>query len=195
MVNKNRALYIFKYLWDHTDEEHPATTADIIAYLASLGISTTRKTVAEDAAELQNSGFDVVCNRSRQNEYFIGTRHLELAELKLLVDAVQAARFISPKKSRELIGKVTGLTSPHQGESLRRSLFVDGKVKTGNEAVYYAVDILHTAIQQQKTVMFKYIEYTPTEEKAVQARRTCVCPLSLRYGLEQRRLPIRPLTF
>lgn len=161
MVNKNRALYIFKYLWDHTDEEHPATTADIIAYLASLGISTTRKTVAEDAAELQNSGFDVVCNRSRQNEYFIGTRHLELAELKLLVDAVQAARFIFPKKSRELIGKVTGLISPHQGESLRRSLFVDGKVKTGNEAVYYAVDILHTAIQQQKTVMFKYIEYTP----------------------------------
>lgn len=165
MVNKNRALYIFKYLWDHTDEEHPATTADIIAYLASLGISTTRKTVAEDAAELQNSGFDVVCNRSRQNEYFIGTRHLELAELKLLVDAVQAARFISPKKSRELIGKVTGLISPHQGESLRRSLFVDGKVKTGNEAVYYAVDILHTAIQQQKTVMFKYID-TPHRRKS-----------------------------
>ena len=74
---------------------------------------------------------------------------------------MQAARFISPKKSRELIGKVTGLINPHQGESLRRSLFVDGKVKTGNEAVYYAVDILHTAIQQQKTVMFKYIEYTP----------------------------------
>lgn len=152
-------------MWDHTDEEHPATTADIIAYLASMGISTTRKTVAEDAAELQNSGFDVVCNRSRQNEYFIGTRHLELAELKLLVDAVQAARFISPKKSRELIGKVTGLISPHQGESLRRSLFVDGKVKTGNEAVYCAVDILHTAIQQQKTVMFKYIEYTPQKKK------------------------------
>mgnify|MGYP001708325948 CR=1 FL=1 len=116
MVNKNRALYIFKYLWDHTDEEHPATTADIIAYLASLGISTTRKTVAEDAAELQNSGFDVICNRSRQNEFFIGSRHLELAELKLLVDAVQAAKFISPKKSKELIGKVTELASPYQGK-------------------------------------------------------------------------------
>lgn len=107
----------------------------------------------------------MVCNRSRQNEYFIVTRYLELAELKLLVDAVQAARFISPKKSRELIEKVTGLISPHQGESLRRSLFVDGKVKTGNEAVYYAVDILHTAIQQQKTVMFKYIKYTPQKKK------------------------------
>ena len=112
MINKSRALYIFKYLWDHTDEEHPATTADIIQYLASIGISTTRKTVAEDAAELQNSGFDVICNRSRQNEYFIGSRHLELAELKLLVDAVQAAKFISPKKSKELIGKVTELEAP-----------------------------------------------------------------------------------
>ena len=80
---------------------------------------------------------------------------------------MQAARFISPKKSREPIGKVTGLISPHQGESLRRSLFVDDKVKTGNEAVYYAVDILHTAIQQQKTVMFKYIEYTPQMPRSV----------------------------
>ena len=99
MVNKNRALYIFKYLWDHTDEEHPATTADIIAYLASLGISTTRKTVAEDAAELQNSGFDVVCNRSRQNEYFIGTRHLELAELKLLVTRCRQQGLSPPKRA------------------------------------------------------------------------------------------------
>ena len=166
MFNKNRALYIFKYLWDHTDEEHPATTADIIQYLASIGISTTRKTVAEDAAELQNSGFDVIWNRSRQNEFFIGSRHLELAELKLLVDAVRAAKFISPKKSKELIGKVTELASPYQSDALKRSLFVDGKVKTSNESVYYAVDTLHEAIQKQKTVAFRYIEYTPQKKKA-----------------------------
>ena len=161
MFNKNRALYIFKYLWDHTDEEHPATTADIIQYLASIGISTTRKTVAEDAAELQNSGFDVICNRSRQNEFFIGSPHLELAELKLLVDAVRVAKFISPKKS-----KVTALASPYQSDALKRSLFVDGKVKTSNESVYYAVDTLHEAIQKQKTVAFRYIEYTPQKKKA-----------------------------
>ena len=92
MVNKNRPLHIFKYLWDHTDEAHPATTSDIIEHLSSIGIATTRKTVAEDVAELQNSGFDVISSRSRQNEYFIGSRYLELAELKLLVDAVQAAK-------------------------------------------------------------------------------------------------------
>ena len=166
MIHKNRALYIFQYLWEHTDEEHPATTKEIIEYLASIGISTTRKTVAEDAAELQNSGFDVVCNRSRQNEYFIGSRYLELAELKLLIDAVQAAKFISPNKSRELIGKVSALAGPHQSAELKRNLFVDGKVKTANEAVYYVVDTLYAAIQKKKAVSFQYIEYTAHKKKA-----------------------------
>ena len=166
MIHKNRALYIFQYLWEYTDEEHPATTKEIIEYLASIGISTTRKTVAEDAAELQNSGFDVVCNRSRQNEYFIGSRYLELAELKLLIDAVQAARFISPNKSKELIGKVSALAGPHQSVELKRNLFVDGKVKTANEAVYYVVDTLYAAIQKKKAVSFQYIEYTAHKKKA-----------------------------
>lgn len=165
MINKNRAIYVFKYLWDHTDEEHPATTKDIIAHLATLGISTTRKTVADDVAELQSGGFDIIVNRSRQNEFFIGSRHLELPELKLIIDAVQAAKFISPKKSMELIGKISALASPHQGDELKRNLFVDGKVKTSNEKVYYAVDTLFTAIQAEKTVTFKYIEYTAEKKK------------------------------
>lgn len=165
MVNKNRALYIFKYLWEHTDESSPATTKEIIDYLASFGITTTRKTVAEDVYELQSAGFDVVCNRSRQNEYFIGSRQLELAELKLIVDAVQAAKFISLKKSMKLIGKVSALASPHQAAELKRRLYVDGKVKTSNEKVYYAVDMIHTAIQEQKTITFKYTEYTAEKKK------------------------------
>ncbi len=103
MVVKNRALYIFKYLWDNTDEEHPATTADILAYLQTLGVATARKTVAADVEELQQSGFDIVRNRSRQNEFFIGSRYLEVHELKMLIDAVQAAKFISIQKTMELI--------------------------------------------------------------------------------------------
>lgn len=157
---KNRTLSILRYLWEYTDENNPATTNDIIEYLAAFGIVTTRKTVTEDIAELQSIGIDIVCNRSRQNEYFIGTRHLEIAELKLLVDAVQAAKFLSPKKSMELIGKLSSLTSPHQGNLLKRSLYVDGKAKTENEKVFYSVDTLYTAIQTEKTVTFKYIEYT-----------------------------------
>lgn len=170
MINKNRAIYVFKYLWDHTDEEHPATTKDIIKHLASLGISTTRKTVADDVSELQNGGFDIVVNRSRQNEYFIGSRHLEIPELKLIIDAVQAAKFISTKKSLDLINKISTLASPYQRDELKRNLFVDGKVKTSNEKVYYVVDTLCTAIQAKKAVTFKYIEYTAEKKKVYKHR-------------------------
>ncbi len=137
MVNKSRALHIAKFLWDTTDEEHPATTNSIIEYLKSLGIETTRKTVAEDIAALQDCGFDIISNRSRQNEYFIGSRYFQLPELKLLVDAVQAAKFISGKKSLKLITKLSTLASPNQSSLLKRNLIVDGKIKTNNEIVWY----------------------------------------------------------
>ena len=165
MANKNRPLYILKYLWDNTDEEHPAIIKDIIAHLEKNGIHTNRKTVASDLADLQDSGFDIVLNKSRQNKYFIGNRTLELAELKMIVDAIQAAKFISESKSMSLIEKVTALGSPYQEEQLKRRLYVEGKVKTTNEAVNYIVDFLQSAIIAQFAVEFQYIEYSAEKEK------------------------------
>ncbi len=167
MINKNRPLIIFRYLWDHTDEEHPAIIRDILAYLEEQGIQTNRKTVAADIAELQDSGFDIVCNKSRQNQYFIGSRSLELAELKTIVDAVQAAKFISSSKSKDLIEKLASLGSPYQADQLKRNLYVDGKAKTNNESVYYTVDLLNHAIQCRNVVTFQYIEYTPKKKKVL----------------------------
>lgn len=167
MVDKNRPLYIFKYLWDNTDEDHPAIINDILAHLETNGIHASRKTIAADLVQLQECGFDVICTKSRQNRYFIGSRDLELAELKTIVDAVQAAKFISASKSRDLIGKLSSLSSPHQAEQLKRNLYVDGKAKTNNEAVYYTVDLLHNAINRGLTVEFQYIEYNARMEKAL----------------------------
>lgn len=167
MADKNRPLHILKYLWDHTDEEHPAVITDILAHLEDAGIHTNRKTVASDLADLQDSGFDVVCIKSRQNKYFIGSRSLELAELKMIVDAVQAAKFISQNKSVALIERLSALGSPFQADQLKRHLYVEGKPKTTNEAVYYTVDLLHNVIQREKTVKFQYIEYTATKEKSL----------------------------
>ena len=181
MKEKNRPLIIFRYLWDHTDEDHPAIIKDIQAYLEAKGISSNRKTVAADLAMLQESGFDVVCNKSRQNQYFIGTRGLELAELKTIVDAVQAAKFISPGKSRSLIEKLTALSSPYQADQLKRDLYVDGKAKTNNESIYYRVDLLYHAIRNQKAVSFQYVEYTPTKEKVLKhkGQQYCFSPYNL----------------
>lgn len=165
MADKNRPLYILKYLWDHTDEEYPAIITDILTHLEKCGIQTNRKTIASDLAALQNSGFDIVCNRSRQNKYFIGSRSLELAELKMIVDAIQAAKFISESKSVALIDKVSSLASPHQADQLKRRLYVEGKAKTTNESVNYTVDLLQSSIQSQTAIEFQYIEYTPTKKK------------------------------
>ncbi len=165
MVKKNRPLYILKYLLEKTDEEYPAIINDILSHLEKCGIHATRKTVAADLAELQDSGFDVICNKSCQNKYFIGSRSLELAELKTVVDAVQAAKFISPAKSLALIEKLSSLASPYQAEELKRRLYVEGKVKTTNESVYYIVDLLHHAINHERSVEFQYIEYTADKEK------------------------------
>ncbi len=181
MTDKNRPLIVFRYLWNNTDEEHPAIIKDILSYLETLGIHSNRKTVAEDLKELQESGFDIVCNRSRQNQYFIGCRGLELAELKTIVDAIQAAKFITPSKSKLLVEKISSLGSPYQADQLIRNLYVDGKVKTNNDRVYYTVDLLHNAIQHQKTVVFQYIEYTPKKEKILKhnGRKYRVSPYDL----------------
>lgn len=165
MAEKNRPLYILKYLLDNTDEDHPAIINDILSHLEEKGIHATRKTVATDLAELQDSGFDVICNKSRQNKYFIGSRSLELAELKMIVDAVQAAKFISPTKSLSLIEKLSSLASPYQAAELKRKLYVEGKAKTTNESVYYTVDLLHHAINHENTVEFQYIRYSADKEK------------------------------
>ncbi|MDD4492786.1 MAG: WYL domain-containing protein [Eubacteriales bacterium] len=165
--NKSRLLYIMKYLWEQTDENHPVTIADIMAHLDGMNIKTNRKTVSDDIEQLQESGLDVVCNKSRQNQYFIGTRNPELPELKMLVDAVQAARFITPKKSKELIGKLSALTSTYQAKELNRKLYVDGRVKSVNENIYYIVDLLQTAINGGKKIRFQYYEYTAEKKRVL----------------------------
>ncbi|MDD4122227.1 MAG: WYL domain-containing protein, partial [Eubacteriales bacterium] len=132
-MEKNRAIYIFKYLWDKTDEEHPVTISNILEHLQTVGVTSTRKTIAADMEALQESGFDIICNKSRQNQYFIGNRYLEVPEMKFLIDAVQAAKFISEKKTYELIEKLSSLASPYQSSTLKRNLYVDGKAKTNNE--------------------------------------------------------------
>ncbi|MDD4496288.1 MAG: WYL domain-containing protein [Eubacteriales bacterium] len=162
---RNRILYIEKLLVEQTDEQHPVTVTDILTYLEGLNITANRRTVMSDILQLQEAGLDIVCNKSRQNQYFIGDRQFELPELKLLVDAVQASKFISTKKSKVLIDKLSALTSVHQSDELNRQLYVDKQVKSNNEAIYYTVDILHSAINAKKQVEFKYNEYNQHKKK------------------------------
>ena len=167
MANKKlKLLYLAQYLWEQTDEQHPGTMQEIIAYLASCGISAERKSLYDDLELLRLYGMDVQSVKGRSFGYFLGERDFQLPELKLLIDVVQASPFLTRGKSLELIGKLEKLTSRPNARQLRRQVYVMDRVRTHNEKLYYAVDGLNTAINDGKKVTFRYFDWTAEGGKA-----------------------------
>ena len=170
MAKKDRTLYVLKYLWKNTDEDHPATVSDILAALENENIKVERHALTE-------FGIDIVCVKSSPNRYFVGQRSFELPELKLLVDAVESSRFISASQSGSLVSKLYDMASVHQASELNRHLYVDGRVKSDSRTLYYTVDLIHKAINDRKRIRFKYIEYT-AEKKKVYKHNGCIYEFS-----------------
>ena len=157
---KLKLLYIIKLLSESTDENHPASTADIIAYLESNGIHSERKSIYDDIARLIDFGYDIIQVHSRLGGgYYMAGRDFELPELKLLVDAVQSSRFITTRKSRSLIKKLEQLAGKHDAGKLQRQVYVAGRIKTENESIYYSIDHIHSAIQENKKISFQYLDW------------------------------------
>ena len=158
---KLKLLYILKMLMEHTDEHHAITTKEIIECLAANDIRAERKSIYDDINALIDFGYDILQVQSRKGGgYFLASRDFELAELKLLVDAVQSSRFITTKKSRELIKKIEHLLSKHDAGKLQRQVYVAGRIKTENESIYYSIDAIHNAIQENCQIKFTYMDWT-----------------------------------
>ena len=143
---KLKQLYLMKILMEQTDEEHPMSVKDLIEQLQLYDISAERKTLYADIERLTEFGINVVSQKTNTVKYFVGDRPFELAELKLMVDAIQSSRFITPRKSAGLIKKIAALGSIHQAKQLNRHVFVDGQPKSINESVLYNVDAIHAAV-------------------------------------------------
>lgn len=156
---KLKLLYLKELFERQSDEEHLLSMQDILDALAAQGIRAERKSVYDDILCLQQFGMDIVTVRGRKGGYFLASRTFELPELKLLVDAVQSSRFLSERKSMQLIAKLETLASQYAAGSLRRQVTVAGRVKTMNESVYYSVDLLHEAIQKNSRITFRYFDY------------------------------------
>ena len=159
---KMKVLYLMDLLMHNTDEEHPMPMKDIIAYLESAGISAERKSIYSDIEGLRLFGMDVI---SSPKGYYIGARDFELPELKLLVDCVSASKFITEKKSANLIKKIEALASRHEGVRLQRQVYIADRMKGANEEIYRSVDTLSEAINEKKKVSFKYFEYDIDKKK------------------------------
>ncbi len=183
---KLKMLYIMRFLLEKTDEAHPVSVPGIISHLAANGISAERKSIYDDIAALRLFGMDIEQKSGRDGGYYAAGHDFELAELKLLVDSVQASKFITEKKTFSLIKKIEGLTNIYDAGQLRRQVYVSGRIKTMNESIYYNVDEIHSAISQDREIGFKYFEYSP-EKKRVYRRggsEYAVSPYALTWDNE-----------
>ena len=163
---KLRPFYIAKILHERTDEEHTLSTTQIIEILESeYCISSHRQTIKTDIEMLRQFGFEIEEIKSTQNRYNMFARTFDTPELKLLIDAVESSKFITSSKSKELVEKISSLTSEHVAASLKRNVSCEGRIKPGNEKVYIILDTINDAINKNKKISFQYFQYNVKKEK------------------------------
>ena len=184
---KQKLLYIVKILKEQSDENHPVSTQKLISELEKQDILAERKSIYNDIAVLVDYGYDIVTIKSRTNGgYYLGNREFELAELKLLVDAVLASKFITLKKSNALIQKLESFVSNYDGKQLQRQVYVKNRIKTSNESIYYNVDYIHKALQNNKKIEFQYSEWNISKKSSLKkdGKKYLVSPWALSWNDE-----------
>ena len=180
---KMKLLYLADLLRRETDEDHALSMSDILSRLEELGVHAERKSIYDDLRALEDYGMDIIATRGRAGGYQLAHREFELPELKLLVDAVQSSKFLSVKKSRELIRKLEGLASRWEAQSLQRQVYAVGRVKSMNESIYYSIDTIHTAISQDRQIAFRYFEWTMEKNRALPPGRPALRASAYRAGV------------
>ena len=157
---KLKILYILDYLQKNSHEDHPVRASELISMLENQhGIFCERKTIYSDIAALQEYGVDIISLPGKNGGYYIGSRIFELPELKLLIDAVQSSRYLTEKKSRELIEKLCQQCNEQDARLMRRDVLVSGRVKSMNESIYYSIDTIQDAISENRQIAFRYFDW------------------------------------
>jgi len=182
---KARILELYRLFTEKTDSENGITLKEIIsAYKNRLDIETERKSVYDDIQSLQDFGMDIIAEKNGSRyEYRLASRDFELSEVKLLVDAVQASKFITEKKSKKLIEKLSKLASEREAKNLVRGVYISDRVKSENETTFYAVDSIHRALQTNKKITFKYYSWDKNKKKVMKhdGKIYCVSPCGLMW--------------
>ena len=163
---KIKILKLLELLQQQTDDQHPLTTTEICAKMDLIGIPCDRRTLSKDIALLNEQGYEILWRWvGKEKGYYIVDRSFSVPELKILIDAVQAATFITEKKTSELIDKIADLGGSHRGDILKSNIVHFNTRKHSNESIYYSVDALEDALQQQKKVIFRYFDLNEHGEK------------------------------
>ena len=162
---KLKLYYLAKILIGKTDEEHYLTMSQIQECLEEYGVTADRKSLYDDFKALETLGIEVILEHEGKGYYYhVASKHFEVAELKLLVDSIQASKFITEKKSNALIKKLTAFVSEYEASQLKRQVVVQGRIKAMNESIYYVVDEIHSAISNNKQIRFEYLKWNLKKE-------------------------------
>ena len=179
---KLKIFHILDYLERNSSADHPVRAAELIEILEKRhNILCERKSVYSDIAALQDYGIDIVSIPGKKGGYYIASRNFELPELKLLIDAVQSSRFLTEKKSRELIEKLCNQCNEHDARLMKRDVVVSGRVKSMNETIYYNVDAIQDAISQNRQISFRYFDWDLNGKRKYREKDYVASP----YGLCQ----------
>lgn len=185
---KLKLSYLCKIMQEKTDDEHSLTLAQIIKELQKYDITAERKSLYDDFKCMEeNLGIEVIKEQEgRETYYHVGSRTFELAEVKLLIDAIQSSKFISKSKSDVLIKKMNAFVSEHQAKQLKRQVYVNDRIKTMNESIYYSVDSIHNAISGNKQIEFLYCSWTIDKklEPRKEGKKYKVSPWALTWADE-----------
>ena len=179
---KLKILYILDYLQKNSHEGNPVRAAELISMLdRQHNIQCDRKTVYSDVAALIDYGVDIITKPGKNGGYYVGSRNFELPELKLLIDAVLSSRYLTEKKSRELIEKLCNQCNEHDAKLMKRNVLVSGRVKSMNETVYYSVDAIQEAIAENRQISFRYFDWGMDGKRHYREKDYQISP----YGLCQ----------
>lgn len=184
---KLKLMRLMEIMLKQTDDEHSLTMTQILTELQRYGITAERKSIYTDIEALRLYGIDIIGEKkNRTYHYHVGAREFELAELKLLVDAVQSSKFITEKKSKKLIKKLEGFLSRYEAKKLQRQVYVSGRIKTINENIYYNVDFIHEAIASNVKIKFQYYNWDINKEMVFHhnGEAFCISPWGLLWDDE-----------
>lgn len=163
--NRIRPLKIWEILQRETDGDHPMGTEELRAKLAECGIQAHRTTIYEDIKLLNDWGYEVMVHRGRSNQYYVEDRQFSSPEIHILMDAVQAASFITRKKTAELVDKIADLAGSQKGLVLKKNIVQFNTTKSTNESIYYSVNEIVTAINNRQKIIFLYFDYNEKHER------------------------------
>jgi len=154
--SKSKILYLMEIFERKTDDDHILSAGALCESLREYDIDAERKSIYADIESLRDFGMNIINTRSPRRGYFLASRKFELAEIRLLIDAVQAAYFIPPNKTKTLINKIGLLVSDSQMDMLKNQVYIDNRLKSSNEQIYYTIDVINRAITLNKQIEFKY---------------------------------------